>query len=159
MKEKIEYLSDCELEHLISQVEQDELVAAPPDLMEHIWEAAGLVEESRQEPSMVTATTAPHRDMQTKKKEFYAYCFRVITSVAAAVALVFLLPEMTERIEGNQGAVHRQEAPSMEDVVETAPQKEQIISAKPAPTKEEVLNDSAFLDKVLEEVNWLGRNN
>lgn len=148
MNENANYISDDELEQLICQVEQEELVPAPPDLTERIFEAAGLPVQKIMEVKPPAA----------RKKEFFAYCFRVITSVAAAVALVFLLPEMTEWIKNNQWTSHRQEAPSMEEVVEAVPQKEQIISAKPAPTKEEVLNDSAFLDKVLEEANWFGRN-
>ena len=39
MSENLNYISDEELERLIAQVEQEELVAAPPDLMEHILEA------------------------------------------------------------------------------------------------------------------------
>ncbi len=155
MNEKVNYISDDELEQLIRQVEQEELIPAPPGLAERIFEAAGLPVQKIMEVNPVAA----------RKKEFFAYCFRVITSVAAAVALVFLLPEMTEWMgqkislaESNRWSSYRQEAPSMEEVVETVPQKEQIVSAKPAPTKEEVLNDSAFLDKVLEEANWFGRN-
>ena len=36
MIEKLNYISDDELERLINQVEQEELGAAPPDLMESI---------------------------------------------------------------------------------------------------------------------------
>ena len=86
MIEKINYISDDELERLINQVEQEELVAAPPDLMESILEAAG----------------------KTKKKEFTVYCFRVITSVAAAVVLVFLLPELTKGMNLNGAASQKQ---------------------------------------------------
>ncbi len=70
-----EYLSDLELEQLIRDVEQNELVGAPPDLAEQIL----------------------HRvRMPNKKREFRRYCIRVMTSVAAAIAVVFLLPEVSD---------------------------------------------------------------
>ena len=70
-----EYLSDQELERLIREVEQYELVMAPPDLEEHVrsW-----------------------IDAPDKKKELRRYCARVMTSVAAAIAVVFLLPEIVK---------------------------------------------------------------
>ena len=39
MIENWNYIADEELEHLINQVEQEELVAAPPDLLENILNA------------------------------------------------------------------------------------------------------------------------
>ena len=75
MKFREEYLSDLELEQLIRDVEQNELVGAPPDLAEQIL----------------------HRvKMPDKKREFRRYCIRVMTSVAAAIAVVFLLPEVSD---------------------------------------------------------------
>ena len=53
MIEKLNYISDDELERLIHHVEQEELVAAPPDLMEHILEEAGLSEEETASPTPV----------------------------------------------------------------------------------------------------------
>ena len=81
MTDNLNYISDDELERLICQIEENELVAAPPDLMDSILEAAELMDKP---PAKVTTVPAASR-----KKEFSAYCFRVITSVAAAVALVF----------------------------------------------------------------------
>lgn len=80
------YLSDEELGNLMVQVEQQELVMAPPDLKESIL---GRVKESR--------TPQPAR--RDKKSEFRQYCIRVWTSVAAAVVLVFLLPAVSSRME------------------------------------------------------------
>ena len=128
MNKNLNYISDEELEHLISQVEQEELVAAPPDLLENILNAEPELshlmccevtyvskEEAKQIPNAcfakrkitevpeaLTAQSTVQRMSAAGKKEFYAYCFRVITSVAAAVVLVFLLPELTEQMNLNR---------------------------------------------------------
>ena len=78
-----EYLSDEELKMLISEVEQNDIVAAPPDMTERI--IACLAEEWQEESNLV----ASH-----KRKEYWNYCFRVWTSVAAAIVMVFLLPKL-----------------------------------------------------------------
>ncbi|MBR5508529.1 MAG: hypothetical protein IKV59_00595 [Lachnospiraceae bacterium] len=75
MKCREDYLSDLELEWLIRDVEQSELVGAPPDLAEQIWYRIKTPD---------------------KKREFRRYCVRVMTSVAAAIAVVFLLPEVSD---------------------------------------------------------------
>lgn len=82
---RMEYLTDDELEQLIAHVESHELVAAPPDLMEMILEQADKKESYEERGTLI------YRD---KKKEYRRYCFQVITSMAAAVALVFLLPNL-----------------------------------------------------------------
>lgn len=154
MKENINYISDEKLEQLICQVEQTELVSAPPDLEETILEAAGLVPESiRIKPKA------------SGKKEFYAYCFRVISSVAAAVALVFLLPETTEWIGKTNVApdfiktVYRREIPAPEEVVATVPSKSEVVAVKPAPSKEEVLSDTGVIERFIRNAGWLGNEN
>lgn len=75
MNFKEEYLSDLELEQLILNVEQNELITAPPDLAGQILK---------------------HVEMPNRKKEFRRYCLRVATSVAAAIAVAFILPEVVE---------------------------------------------------------------
>ena len=144
MIEKLNYISDEELERLINQVEQEELVAAPPDLMESILEAAG----------------------KTKKKEFTAYCFRVITSVAAAVALVFLLPELAKGMNVNGAASQKhpaksevvQTVPNYEEVTVPVPSKSEVLTVKVVPSKEEVLDDTGLLEKVISSTaEWLSK--
>ena len=140
MMEKWNYISDEELEHLMLQVEQEELVAAPPDLMENILA----------------------RTEAAQKREFYAYCFRVITSVAAAVALVFLLPGLTERIAEKQDSsepartVYLQVIPSYEDVVAPVPEKSDVV-AQATRSKEEVLNKTGLIEKVLNSSGWFDK--
>lgn len=144
MIEKLNYISDDELERLISQVEQEELVAAPPDLMESILEA-----------------------VVNRKKEFHAYCFRVITSVAAAVALVFLLPELTKGMDLNGAALQRnpekseivRTVPSYEEVMIPVPSKNEVVAVKVIPSKEEVLDDTGFFEKVISGTgDWLKKD-
>lgn len=93
---RMEYLTDEELEQLIAHVESHELVAAPPDLMEMILEQT--VKEVDKKECHEEKALPIYRD---KKKEYRRYCFQVITSMAAAVALVFLLPNLqkTQNIE------------------------------------------------------------
>lgn len=162
MIEKLNYISEAELERLINQVEREELVTAPPDLMEHILEAAGMSEEET--ASLMPMT--PAKNSKTKKKEFTAYCFRVITSVAAAVALVFLLPHLTEWMNLN-GTVSSelfsksevvQAVPSKEEIVSTnaVPRKEEVVTEKAVPRKEDVLDDTGFFEKVISDTaEWL----
>ena len=161
MREQLNYISDEELEQLICQVEQEELVAAPPDLMEEILAAAGVTEKEQETPQIVEVKTPVSR-----KKEFYAYCFRVITSVAAAVVLVFLLPELSDWMERN-GTLSQehfeknaavQMIPSFEEVADTVPAREEVVASKNTPTREEVLNPAGFWDKVINGTGWFGKD-
>ena len=157
MTEKLKYISDEELERLITQVEQNDLVTAPPDLMENILVAAGM---DREQETVVQKTV-------TRKKEFYAYCFRVITSVAAAVALMFLLPELELRLKGQEQnsspdfaqTVYRQENLSQEQRVASVPSKEEVLATKITPSKEEVLNDSGFVERVIRNTGLFDKEN
>jgi len=138
MNEKVNYLSDEELEQLILQVEQKELVSAPPDLMEIVLDAAA------------------------RKKEFYAYCFRVVTSAAAAIALVFLLPELSGWMKQKVSpdfvqTVYKQTVPAYEIVVEQVPGKDEVLATQSIPSKEEVLNDTGFMERVISSTGWFGK--
>ena len=76
MKKDVEYLTDTELDDLIRMVEQKELLPAPPNLKEQILGTLG-------EENIIA---------------FKRYRFRVLTTVAAAVLVIFLLPGL----EGSQ---------------------------------------------------------
>ena len=58
MTDNLNYISDDELERLICQIEENELVAAPPDLMDSILEAAELMDKP---PAKVTTVPAASR--------------------------------------------------------------------------------------------------
>jgi len=140
MIEKLNYISDAELEQLIAQVEQDELVAAPPDLEERILAAAEFGKEAE---NLQLPKTGETKKVVTRKKEFYAYCFRVVTSVAAAVALVFLLPQMTAWMG--------------EEVAKPVPDKATVIATEGIPTKEEVLNDTGMVERIIRSTGWFNK--
>lgn len=160
MNEKLNYISDDELERLMLQVEQEELVAAPPDLLESILVAAGLAQEMEQETSTPAPIIAPVKSIHTKKKEFYAYCFRVITSVAAAVVMVFLLPELPVSMQQPDAkpVVGKQEIPRYEEVTDTVPARNEVIGVGQTPTKEEVLDNTGFIERVLNNTGWFNKH-
>lgn len=87
MRANWEYLSDEELKLLIAEVERNELVTAPPDLKQDIM---NMISAETQVVNISADRLISGHNMQ---KEFYRYCFRVAVSVAAAVVLVFALPD------------------------------------------------------------------
>ena len=115
-----EYLTDTELESMILELEQKDMVPAPPDLQEQILEV--LENQSRQE----------------RIRAFHQFRFQVLTTVAAAVLVVLLLPKFEEM---------KQEKIDFH----TPPQKYE--------TKEEALNDSGMLETLLGGVNIFADNN
>lgn len=102
-----EYLSDADLKALIMQIEQQELVMAPPDLKDRILrevqaETKTQTEAEAQVPEEKHALECERpkekkkilysQKRKSKTTEFRRYCFRVWTSVAAAILLIFMLP-------------------------------------------------------------------
>lgn len=118
------YLSDEELAKLILEVEEQELVPAPPEMMGEILTK---LETQKSEQTMQV------RSIESKRKEFYRYCMRVITSVAAAVALVFLMPNME--------SVERLEVPSRQELVGST------------ITREEALNKAGVITQIMNFLN------
>lgn len=139
MNQKLEYLTDEELMLLIEEVEQKELVEAPPDLMEEILATVGGMEpdsvsvlpERKPQPIPVRKVS-----LEKRRKEYRAYCFRVITSVAAAIALVFLLPEAVSSVPKEPSAWETE------------------ITRGRYESKEEALGGSNFLTKKLGGTGW-----
>lgn len=120
-----EYLSDDELQKLISETEAD-MVSAPPGLKDKI------VKSNR--PS--------------KKKEYAAYCFRVVTSVAAAIVFIFIMPYLPDFSEtGN-----RTDLSGYENKEIFIKENFELIEYEEPqyPTREEVLNDKSIMRKVLD---------
>jgi len=127
-QESTYYLSDEELEQLIFTVEQQELVTAPPELLDKILKG---VEESRESD----------RTPDNKVREFRSDCFRVLTSVAAAIVIVFLLPKL-QNIQ----------------LPEVSVRQDMVVSGKYA-TKEEALMDKGILTEAFSGVNIFDNNN
>ena len=115
MKKDVEYLTDTELEDLIRMMEQKELLPAPPDLKEQILGTLG-------EENIIA---------------FKRYRFRVLTTVAAAVLVIFLLPKF-------------------ESLQQHRPQEE--VRQSRYATKEEALNDKGILNTLLGGVNIFADN-
>lgn len=161
--EEKEYLSDEELLQLIMQVEEHELVPAPPNMLDEILahvevqldesleNKAIRVDEFSEMPASKTSTVfvntdaeqagirnmasfpvdtakAQLRSQETKRKEFYQYCIRVITSVAAAIAIIFAIPGMEP--------VKTSEIPS----------KQEMVGA--VITREEALRETEFFPEI-----------
>ena len=119
MKLENAYLSEEELEQLILQVEELELVTAPPDLEDKILLCSEPIQEDMR------------KETRNKNTEFRRYCFRVITSAAAAIAIIFGLPHM--EVKPKVKVLSRQEV------------------LKAGITREEVLNDTKMFSKVLND--------
>lgn len=119
MKLENEYLSDEELNQLICEIEKNELVMAPPDFAESVLESI---------------------KPKNNKKEFTTYCFRVLASVAAAIVLLFLMPEITY------------------DTPQNIPTKQEVLGTMKYASKEEVLNESSFLAKLLGNIRTWNKN-
>ncbi len=134
MRKYMEYLSDEELESLMQEIEQNELVSAPPDLQDQILEV--LAQEAK----------APaERSARDKIIEYKRFRFQVMTTVAAAVLAVFLLP----RLESLQ----QQEIEIVKPIA-----KHEFAMQSRYKTKEEALNDSGMLETMLGGVNIFADN-
>ena len=133
-----EYLTDEELEKLISDVETEGLMMAPPslidDVMEQIERAEDVTKESQSDDSYLEPTKRevdkPPKviDLDKKQKEYRRYCIRVMSSVAAAIAFVFLyLGEMDVQTEiiPSKESVMMQEVQTREEMLQ---QEERLTS-------------------------------
>lgn len=134
MKKYMEYLTDEELESLMQEIEQNELVSAPPDLQDQILEV--LAQQAK----------APaERNARDKIIEYKRFRFRVMTTVAAAVLAVFLLPRLD--------SLQQQEIEIVKPIA-----KHEFAMQSRYKTKEEALNDSGMLETMLGGVNIFADN-
>lgn len=113
------YLSDEELNELINEIEKNDLVMAPPEIKEKVLKKA-----------------------TDNKKEFVMYCFRVLTSVAAAIAILLIIPGTMANGNGET------QIPSREEVLQT----QKYLS------KKEALEEEGFVEKVLKNLAILEKN-
>ena len=88
MKDYMEYLSDTEMEDLIQDIEQTDMVYAPADMQDQILEML--------DREALVSGKPDERSQQEKIIAFKRYRFRVLTTVAVAVLVVFLLPKMED---------------------------------------------------------------
>lgn len=132
------YLTDEELEQLISDVETEGLMMAPPslidDVMEQIERAEDVTKECQSDDSCLEPTNGevdkPPKviDFEQRRKEYRRYCIRVMSSVAAAIAFVFLylggMDVQTEIIPSKE-SVMMQEVQTREEMLQ---QEERLTS-------------------------------
>lgn len=109
------YFTDEELAALILEVEENELVSAPPEFAVDVVARITVQEEKK------------------KTIEFRRYCIRVLGSVAAAIALVFLMPDFETKKS------------------EQLPSRTELIGK--TVTREEALDDRDFITKLIERLN------
>lgn len=143
------YLSDDELEQLISEAEAD-LMPAPPELEARVWDLMqkefGGTESGMNQREDVNCTECKEKQLITDAKiiknknlDFAAYCFRVGMAAAAAVAFVFMLPYLPEN--------HVSPETEREEIFAEQQDWKDVI-VQDYPTKEEVLDDAGLLQKV-----------
>ncbi len=129
MSDKIHYLSDEELNSLIGDVEAEKLIEAPADL----------------DKKVIAVITSSER---RKTVDFYKYCARVGFAVAAAIALICIVPYIPE---------FKVEMPNRADsfVSEDVPSREEVLSSKEIKSKEEVLSKGNRLSYLEETESYI----
>ena len=163
MKIEDGYLSDEELEQLMLEVEEQELVSAPPGFMDCVLAELEQIETCRQTAQSIedvrikaSGYTFRQKDENRDERritEFQKYCIRVITSAAAAIAILFALPgiepaQLLPQVPARQEVLSRQEVLIQEEVL-----SRQEVVGRTLP-KEEVLSDTGFLTKVIDSLNY-----
>ncbi len=125
MKLDQNYLSEEELEALVANIEEHDLVQAPPDLLNQILYT---IEKSIPFENNASLLEKDSFYIQRKKTiEFRKYCFQVITSIAAAIVLIFLLPTSMQ--------MQKSELPLI-------PSKDMILAKQTVKTKSDVLENN-----------------
>lgn len=119
----MEYLTENDLKSLVLELEQGELVAAPPNMLDEILDT---LEQEMSEQQM--------RKRQEKIVAYKRYRFQVLTTVVAAVLAVIFLPKLANLQQ------------QKEDFVE---HKYEFEVQSRYETKEDALNDRGLLEKVL----------
>ncbi len=126
-----EYLSDEELNALICAIEQDDLVMAPPCIEERVLER-----------------------IRNKKRDFRMYCFRVVASAAAAIIMLFMLPkivgDMSPKIADGAMGMYESEMPRTD-----IPTRQEVLATQEYASKEEVLDETGFLQKLIQNISVL----
>lgn len=129
-----EYLSDEELDALIVEIEQEDLVVAPPCIKERLL----------------------YRE-ESKKRDFAMYCLRVVASAAAAIVMLFALPgilgNMSPKIADTVVEVYESEIQKTQ-----IPTRQEVLAGEKYASKEEVLGETSFLNKVFRSISFLEKN-
>ena len=122
-------MTEEELLSFIDQIEQQELIPAPPDLEDRILQ--------KLEQDCISFPTTKRN---SKQQNYPLYCFKVMAAMAASIVLLFSIPYLKEQL-----------------IVSEIPSKEALLSAIPIKSKNEVLSgvsESQFLKKLGESQKW-----
>lgn len=152
-----EYLTDEELELLISETE-DDLVPAPPEMADRIvniiWKETQVKENS---VAAKTRSKTCQSKKNGKRREFAAYCFRVAMSVAAAIAFMCIVPHLPGFDEYGVEPEVQEYADKEAYLKENGSEPRQEVYTT-YPTREEVLNDKSLMQRLLEGENIFDSN-
>ena len=95
MKKHIDYLTDNELNCLMQEIEEHDLVFAPPDLQDKIINSVLQNDQSEVFDKEETCSIYKiDRSSQDKILEYRRFRFRVLTAVAATVLAIFWMPKL-----------------------------------------------------------------
>lgn len=125
-----DYLSEKELLKLISDIENEDIVKAPPDILENIL--SQVQAEGTDKPP---ASEQKEISLIERRRYFIKYCLRTALSAAAAIALTFSLPYL----KGTDGLFRFSFISVTEDPYSMS--RDEITAGMNVPDKSEVLSD------------------
>ena len=125
-----DYLSEKELLKLISDIENEDIVKAPPDILENIL--SQVQAEGTDKPP---ASEQKEISLIERRRYFIKYCLRTALSAAAAIALTFSLPYL----KGTDGLFRFSFISVTEDPGSMS--RDEITAGMNVPDKSEVLSD------------------
>ena len=113
------YMTDDELMSFLLDIEENDLMQAPPDFTANLMRKLPV-----EEASVVTLVPSERRHLSKaeKAREYYKYCVKIGLSVAASIAILFMGPSfMKTDVKPHVDVVERsavvREIPSKEDIL------------------------------------------
>lgn len=156
-----DYLTDEDLDALISQIEAEEEIEAPQymlgNILELISEDTRTMHDDTSEKLVNAPVSQPKKpprtiDIRKKRREYYAFCAKVAVSVAAAIAIMIVLPLVEGKgLQSDQKVVASYDE-EMERIKAQIPSKEECI-VKCNVTKEEAT--ASEYEKIVNNINNL----
>ena len=140
MKKHIDYLTDNELNCLMQEIEEHDLVFAPPDLQDKIINSVLQNDQSEVFDKEETCSIYKiDRSGQDKILEYRRFRFRVLTAVAATVLAIFFMPKL-------EGLLQQINDPEKNEIQEYFEEYRYV-------TKEDALNTGSIMESILGGVN------
>ena len=141
-----DYLSEEELLKLISDIENEDIVKAPPDILENILSQVQAEDTDNRKavhPEMISpaamgrppASEQKEISLIERRRYFIKYCLSTALSAAAAIALTFSLPYL----KGTDGLFRFSFISVTEDPGSMS--RDEITAGMNVPDKSEVLSD------------------